>query len=180
MMGAIRGQRAAFSCLSVNWFLDRVRWQPAHHPFALGAAPKGINQLAVSTQILASAMAIHVLRKQQAHPIKQENSCNIWTHSVRESTISAEDLIGYWGKNPVICAAPHLYLYWLEAAVRKSMMGIGSASLARFHSAKALIHCSALLDQIPFAVLVSCTVSESMTNINLLFLSERRSHRALE
>lgn len=84
------------------------------------------------------------------------------------------------GKNPVICAAPHLYLYWLEAAVRKSMMGIGSASLARFHSAKALIHRSALLDQIPFAVLVSCTVSESMTNINLLFLSERRSRRALE
>lgn len=108
MMGAIRGQRAAFSCQSINWFLDRVRWQPAHRPLALGAAPKGINQLAVSTQILASAMVIHILRKQQAHPIKQENSCNIWTHSVRESTISAEDLIGYWGKksSDLCCTSP--------------------------------------------------------------------------
>lgn len=72
MMGAIRGQRAAFSCLSINWFLDKVRWQPAHHPLSLGTAPKGINQLAVSTQILAFEMVIHILRKQQAHPINKK------------------------------------------------------------------------------------------------------------
>lgn len=108
MMGAIRGQRAAFSCLSINWFLDRVRWQPDHHPLALGAAPKGINQLAVSTQILASAMVIHILRKQQAHPIKQELLHYLNTFSSRKHSISAEDLIGYWGEksSDLCCTSP--------------------------------------------------------------------------
>lgn len=125
----LRGQGAVFSCLSVCWFLDRVRWQPAHHPLALGAAPKGINQLAVSTQILANVMVIHVLRKQQAHTIIKQKTPAIFEHIRFEKALylcrGSNWILG--GGGPVIYAVPHLYLYWLEAAVRKSMMGIGSA-----------------------------------------------------
>ncbi len=170
----LRGQRPDFSCLSASRFLDRVRWQPAHHPFALGAAPKGINQLAVSTQILASATVIYTLRKQPGtHNKTRKCLQHVWFAPVSRDETALHLCRRYnWilGRNSsdLCCISP------------LSVLAGGSCEEEGVHSGKALIHCSALLDQIPFAVLVSCTVSESMTNINLLFLSERRSHRALE
>lgn len=108
----LRGQRADFSCLSASWFLDRVRWQPAHRPFALGAAPKGINQLAVSTQILASVTVIYTLRKQPGtHNKTIKRLQHVWFAPVFREETALRLCTGYnWilGRNSsdLCCTSP--------------------------------------------------------------------------
>lgn len=141
----LRGQRPAFSCLSVSWFLDRVRWQLAHHPFALGGAPKGINQLAVSTQILASAMVIYVLRKLPgAH-----NKTRRRLQHFRFAPVSHDQTVlhlcrGYnWilGENSsdLCCTSPLSVL--ARGSCEEEYDGKRECRLARFHTGKPLIHC---------------------------------------
>lgn len=104
-------------------------------PLVLGTSPKRIIQLAVSTQILVKMMVIYVLRNHEAHNKSKKlptfaiyevifTFCKLLPLEPRRtilSFISAEDIIGYW-ENPRICAAPHLYPYCLEAAVKKSTL----------------------------------------------------------